>query len=69
MDAIYDKLVSAKTDMSNREHLANIKKTQKELDKGICPRCGGKLVERNGQYGRFLGCSNYPKCKFILNKK
>ena len=30
----------------------------------ICPKCGGKLVERSGEYGRFLGCSNYPKCKF-----
>lgn len=31
---------------------------------GICPKCGGKLVERHGKYGTFWGCSNYPKCKF-----
>lgn len=31
---------------------------------GICPRCGGRLVERNGMYGSFFGCSNYPRCKF-----
>ena len=31
---------------------------------GICPKCGGKLVPRKGKYGEFLGCSNYPKCKF-----
>lgn len=31
---------------------------------GICPECGGKLVERNGKYGTFWGCSNYPKCRF-----
>lgn len=31
-----------------------------------CPKpgCGGMLVERNGRYGRFLGCSNYPKCRY-----
>ena len=29
-----------------------------------CPKCGGQLVERNGQYGKFMGCSNYPKCKY-----
>jgi restriction system protein len=29
-----------------------------------CPQCSGKLVERNGKYGKFWGCSNYPKCKF-----
>ena len=33
---------------------------------GNCPKCGGKLVERDGPYGRFLGCSNYPKCKYVL---
>lgn len=31
---------------------------------GICPECGGKLVERHGKYGIFWGCSNYPKCRF-----
>lgn len=30
----------------------------------ICPRCKGALVERQGKHGKFLGCSNYPKCKF-----
>lgn len=27
-----------------------------------CPECGGWLVERDGKYGKFLGCSNYPDC-------
>lgn len=31
----------------------------------VCPECGGKLVVRNGKYGQFLGCSNYPNCKHI----
>ena len=31
----------------------------------ICPKCGSELVERNGKYGKFIGCSNYPKCKYI----
>ena len=34
-----------------------------------CPECGekeeGQLIEREGKYGRFIGCSRYPKCKFI----
>ena len=29
-----------------------------------CPKCGSKLVKRNGKYGDFLGCSNYPECKY-----
>ena len=31
----------------------------------ICPRCGSKLIERNGRYGKFIGCSSYPRCKYI----
>lgn len=30
--------------------------------------CGGRLVLRNGRYGQFYGCSNYPKCNYILNR-
>lgn len=30
----------------------------------ICPKCGGKIVNRNGKFGDFYGCSNYPKCKY-----
>lgn len=32
----------------------------------LCPECKtGKLIERDGRYGRFVACSNYPKCKFV----
>ena len=30
-----------------------------------CPECGSDLVERKGRYGVFVGCSNYPSCKYI----
>ena len=30
----------------------------------ICPECGGKLIMRNGKYGSFIGCSNFPKCRY-----
>lgn len=65
MDIIYNKLLNASSGITNSQHLKNIKNTQSELRLGICPRCGGKLVEREGKYGVFMGCSNYPKCKFI----
>ncbi len=29
-----------------------------------CPRCGAQLMERTGRNGRFLGCSNYPRCQY-----
>ena len=31
----------------------------------ICPECGGKLMEGEGRYGKFVSCNNYPKCKYI----
>ena len=31
----------------------------------FCPECGGELVIRNGRYGEFISCSNYPTCKYI----
>ena len=36
------------------------------VSSGRCPKCGGQLVERYGRYGRFMGCCNYPECKYIL---
>lgn len=35
----------------------------------ICPNCGGKLIVRNGKFGEFTGCSNYPKCTYIKERK
>ena len=33
----------------------------------LCPRCGGELVKRNGKFGAFFGCSNYPSCRYTKN--
>jgi len=30
----------------------------------ICPKCSGELIPKRGKYGKFLGCSAYPKCSF-----
>ncbi|MCD4796301.1 MAG: type I DNA topoisomerase [Candidatus Cloacimonetes bacterium] len=29
-----------------------------------CPKCGRELIIKNGRFGRFISCPNYPKCKF-----
>ena len=42
--------------------------SQNKIQHGVCPRCGGRLVERQGRYGFFFGCSNYPRCKFTSNR-
>ena len=30
-----------------------------------CEKCGHMMVVRDGKYGKFLGCSNFPACKNI----
>lgn len=53
------------TDKSiKKKHIDNIKENIIDKDPNKCPKCGGQLVERNGKYGKFVGCSNYPKCTY-----
>ena len=35
--------------------------------KGKCPECGGELQLKEGRFGKFIACGNYPKCKFTKN--
>ena len=42
---------------------------ERKYDPTVCPECGGKLVEKNGRNGRFVGCSNFPKCRFTKSIK
>ncbi len=39
------------------------KETVEHLDRK-CPECGAPLLIRWGRYGKFIACSNYPKCKY-----
>ncbi len=52
----------------------NLTEKTKEIDKSDimpvektgekCPECGSELVIRHGRFGKFVACSNYPKCKY-----
>ena len=54
--------------LARLKYLAKTKINQKiasiKTDGGICPQCGGKLIMRNGKYGSFIGCSNFPNCRY-----
>ena len=69
---IYRTLMNSNvTDKGARKlHISSVRQNQSRRNtavaKGKCPLCGGNLVLRNGRYGRFYGCSNYPSCKYIL---
>lgn len=32
-----------------------------------CPLCGSAMKVRHGRFGAFLGCTNYPDCRGIVN--
>jgi hypothetical protein len=70
IEKIHTKLnsISLKDRKSRRYHIKNVKTSVNKYDDHIvsktCPKCNGTLVLRSSRYGEFLGCSNYPKCKF-----
>ena len=41
-----------------------MEKIQPEKVGETCPECGGDLVYRNGKYGKFISCANFPKCRY-----
>ncbi|MCM3055711.1 topoisomerase DNA-binding C4 zinc finger domain-containing protein [Caldifermentibacillus hisashii] len=51
-----------------KQHVQNINnakgKQKANIDNSKCPKCGGKLQVKNGKFGKFVGCSNYPKCRY-----
>ena len=54
-------------DISNKEIIDYYSYYEKKfnLKELVCPECGCSLVKRDGKYGPFYGCSNYPKCHYI----
>ena len=56
--------------LTTRDHLRSLR--QRHSSTSICPNCGSGLVERTAKQGptagsTFLGCENYPKCRFTRN--
>jgi len=67
---IYQVLLSANLDSNKdrKQHVKYVKSTVMRNEQAVssyrCPQCGGKLVLRNGKYGQFYGCQNYPDCRY-----
>lgn len=47
------------------ESSVSMKEPPQETDI-VCDKCGGKMLLREGRYGKFLGCANFPKCRNIM---
>lgn len=39
-----------------------------ELTDIKCEKCGSPMIRRIGKYGKYLACSNYPKCSNIISE-
>ena len=73
-DAVVDRIKycliykNVRDQVDDRTHVDNVYAAKQNYnDKvalGVCPRCGGKIVLRNGRYGSFYGCQNYPQCRW-----
>lgn len=62
-------LLMADVDKSVKDSVSAMENIPQEMNmkEEVCPQCQGKLVVRNGKFGKFIGCSNYPKCKYTKN--
>ncbi|MCS6774144.1 MAG: type I DNA topoisomerase [Thermoflexales bacterium] len=36
-----------------------------ELTGESCPECGSPLAYKRGRYGMFIGCTNFPTCRYV----
>ncbi len=60
----------AESSITRRDHVRSLR--TRHTSNTVCPWCGSKLVKRTARKGpnagsEFLGCSNYPKCRFTKN--
>lgn len=72
VERIKDKINHYKTssNLTTYDHLQSLDKRHNSNTR--CPKCGGTLVEKTARRGRFvgknfLGCNNYPKCRYTKN--
>ena len=69
-DILYKKILSLNITDSKiiKQHIENVKEIQNNNTNNYnstkCPLCGGNLIRKQGKYGNFIGCSNYPRCKY-----
>lgn len=49
------------------EAMAKLQREKQLSPELICPKCRGELIRREGRYGSFYGCSNFPSCRYTKN--
>lgn len=46
-----------------REEMPEVKAEPEKVGRA-CPKCGHDLIIRWGRHGKFIGCSNFPTCRY-----
>lgn len=62
----------SESSLTTRDHVRSLR--ERHSSTTVCPRCGSNLVERKASKGtnagsKFLGCENYPRCRFTRNAR
>ena len=67
----YQRTNDASKSYTNARNLSKNSRVNRSLDRKlvtpVCPVCSSDMRKRNGRYGRFWGCSKYPKCRGTRN--
>nr|MBE6545292.1 type I DNA topoisomerase [Oscillospiraceae bacterium] len=58
----YTKFEAELEDVSKNDNKVEINIPAEESDV-LCDRCGARMIYKNGRFGKFLACPNYPECK------
>jgi DNA topoisomerase-1 len=69
LQAFWNDLSTALSQAETKMPYAQIQRVEPQPTGQKCPECGGDLVRRRGQRGTFVGCANYPQCKYIQHRK
>ena len=48
----------------NTESEQHLEVDKKQTENQICPKCGKEMFEKNGKFGKFLGCTGFPNCRY-----
>jgi len=65
----YPKCRNTKKIAMDKEGKITITKKPDRLLDEKCPQCGKRLAVKDGRFGEFTACSNYPECRYIKLKE
>ena len=60
---------SKQLDYASKQSGISLPKAPPEPSDIKCDKCGAMMVYREGKFGKFLACSNFPQCKNTKNLK